>query len=66
MYASNMVILCCWCVIFAALGVVIRWEYFDPKPPGEKSKRVRLIGYLTMAIAYAVLSVIFFYRGLAK
>jgi hypothetical protein len=66
MHTRDIVILCCYCVIFVALGVVIRWEYFDPGPPGEKSKRLRVIGYLTAAIAFTVLAVIHFYRGLAK
>jgi hypothetical protein len=40
--------------------IVIRWEYFTPydsDPTGEKSKRIRLRAYITMAIAWAVMAV---------
>jgi hypothetical protein len=66
MHARDIVILCCYCVTFVAFGVVIRWEYFDPEPPGKKSKRLRLAGYLTTAIAFAVLAVVHFYRAFYK
>jgi hypothetical protein len=66
MQTRDIVDLCCYCVIFAALGVIIRWEYFAPGPPGEKSKRVKLAGYLTTAIAFSVLAVVHFHRVFAK
>jgi hypothetical protein len=60
MHVRNLVILCCYFVIFVALGIVFRWEYFTPynsDPTGEKSKRIRLRAYLTMAVAWAVMAV---------
>jgi len=60
MHFRNLLILCCYCVVFVALGIVIRWEYFTPydsDPTGEKFKRIRLRAYVTMAIAWAVMAV---------
>lgn len=60
MHNRDIVILCCYCVIFVELGIVIRWEYFtsyDSDPTGEKSKRIRLRAYLTMAVAWAVMAI---------
>jgi hypothetical protein len=60
MHFRDLVILCCYLVIFVALGIVIRWEYFTPcdsDPTGEKSKRTRLRAYITMAIAWAVMAI---------
>lgn len=60
MHNRDIVILCCYCVIFVGLGVVIKWEYFTPydsDPTGEKSKRIRLRAYLIMAVAWVVMAV---------
>ena len=57
----NIIILCCYLVIFVVLGIVIRWEYFSPfdsDPTGGKSKRARLRAYLTMAVAWAVMAIV--------
>jgi hypothetical protein len=66
MHARDIVILYCYCVIFVALGVVIRWEYFDPEPPGKKAEPLRLAGCLTTAIAFAVLAVVHFHHAFYK
>jgi hypothetical protein len=61
MHTRNIIIFCCYFVIFVALGIVIRWEYFSPfdsDPTGEKSKRARLRAYLTMVVAWAVMAIV--------
>jgi hypothetical protein len=60
MHFRNLVILCCYLVIFVGFVIVFRWEYFAPydsDPTGEKSKRIRLRAYITMAIAYVVMAI---------
>jgi hypothetical protein len=60
MHPRDIVILCCYVVIFLALGVVIKWEYFTPydsDPTGEKSKRIRLRAYITTLIAWVVMAI---------
>lgn len=58
MHHRDIIILCCDGVIFAGYGVVLRQEYFDrPYPPGEKSKRLRLIAYAATAVAWAVMAI---------
>jgi hypothetical protein len=53
-------IVCCFCVIFAALGVAIRREYYSPylsDPTGEKTKRLRRRVYAIQAVAWIVLGI---------
>jgi hypothetical protein len=60
MHFRSLLILFCYCVVFVTLGIVIRWEYFAPydsDPTGEKSKKIRLRAYSTMAIAWTVMAI---------
>jgi hypothetical protein len=60
MHPRDIVILCCYLVIFLALGIVLKWEYFahyDSDPTGEKSKRIRLRAHITMLIAWVVMAI---------
>lgn len=59
-HVRNVLIASCYCVIFAALGVVIRREYFTPyvtDPSGEKMKRLRRRVYAIEAIAWIVMGI---------
>jgi len=58
MHNKDIIILCCYCVIFVTLGVVIRAEYFSSEPDVKKSKKLRLRAYVVMAIAWAVAAVV--------
>jgi hypothetical protein len=52
--------LCSFCVIFAALGVAIKREYLRPyssDPTGEKMKRLRRRVYAIEAIAWIVMAI---------
>jgi hypothetical protein len=60
-HPRDFIILCCYCAIFAALGVVIRREYFSPylsDPTGQKMKRLKLRVYAVEAIAWVVLAIL--------
>jgi hypothetical protein len=58
MHVRDIVILCCFFIIFVGFGLILRQEYFDrPYPPGEKSKRLRLIAYAMVTVAWAVMAV---------
>jgi len=60
MLSRDIVILCCYLVIFVALGIVLKWEYFTPydsDPTGKKLKRVRLRAYITTLIAWVVMAI---------
>jgi len=58
MHNRDIVILCCYCVIFVAFVIVLRQEFFGlPYPTEEKSKRLRIRAYVTILIAYAVMAI---------
>jgi hypothetical protein len=61
MNIRDIIILCCNCAIFTAFVIVLRQRYFGhPSQTEEESKRLRLRGYILLAIllmAYAVMVV---------
>jgi len=58
MHHRNIVILCCYGVIFVAFVIVLMQEYFGlPYPTEEKAKRVRIRAYVTILIAYTVMAI---------
>jgi hypothetical protein len=57
---KGFLVLCCLCIIFAALAVAITREYYRPypsDPTGEKMKRLRRRVYAIEMIAWTVMAI---------
>jgi hypothetical protein len=62
---KDILIVCCFCVLFATSGVAIRREYYSPypsDPKGEKIKRLRRRVYAIQAVAWIVMAIVYWWR----